>query len=113
MQVPALAEDGDDGRAGLDQRQDVGILVDRVLGEAGGAEGGELGVVELASPRARVEELLVLGVGAGPAALDVVDAQLVQLLGDDQLVLDGEGDGLALGAVAQSGIEGEDAHQSG
>ena len=64
------------------------------------------------SSRGAGEELLVLGIGAGPAALDVVDAQLVQLLRNDELVVHGERDGLALRAVPESGIEGEDLHMS-
>ena len=56
------------------------------------------------------EELGVLGIGAGPAAFDVVDAQLVELLRDLQLVLDGEGDALHLGAVAERRVVKFDFH---
>ena len=51
------------------------------------------------------EELDVLGVGARPAALDEVDAEDVELLGDAQLVLDGGGDAFDLEAVAKRGVE--------
>ena len=51
------------------------------------------------------EELDVLGVGARPAALDEVDAEDVELLGDAQLVLDRGRDALDLEAVAQGGVE--------
>ena len=51
------------------------------------------------SSLAALEELRVLGIGARPAALDVVDAQLVQLPGDMQLVHHREGNAFALGAV--------------
>ena len=47
------------------------------------------------------EQLVVLGVGARPTRLDVVDAQPVELLGDPQLVLDGERDAFELRPVAQ------------
>ena len=60
--------------------------------------------VELGGAR---EEFLVLGIGAGPAALNVIDTQLVQFLGNDELVVHGERDGLALRAIPESGIEGE------
>src|SRR5207249_2497153 len=40
-------------------------------------------------------------IGAGPPALDVVDAEVVEPLGDAQLVLEREGDVLRLRAVAQ------------
>src|SRR5207248_6451301 len=55
------------------------------------------------------EELVVLGVGARPPALDVVDAQPVELLGDAQLVVDREGDALELAPVAKGGVEHLDA----
>ncbi len=37
-----------------------------------------------------LEKLLVLRIGVGPSALNIVDTQLVQLLRDDEFVLDGE-----------------------
>ena len=58
-----------------------------------------------------LEELLVLGVAAGPAALNVIDTELIQLLGNDELVVHGERDGLALRAIPESGIEGMDFHK--
>jgi hypothetical protein len=108
VQVPALAEDGDHGRAGFDQRLHTAVLFDRVAGEARGAEGGELGVLQIQFGLRAGEEVLVLGIGAGPAAFDIVDAQLVELLRDEEFVVDGERDGFALRAVAESGVESED-----
>ena len=57
-----------------------------------------------------LEKLFVLGIGIGPAAFDVIDAQLVEFLRDDQLVVERERDGFALRAVAESGVEGLDTH---
>jgi hypothetical protein len=51
------------------------------------------------------EELGVLGQRARPAALDEADADLVEEPGDGQLVGDGVAHALALGAVAQRGVE--------
>ena len=59
------------------------------------------------------EELDVLGVGAGPAALDEVDPEHVELLGDAQLVLDGGGDPLDLQAVAERRVEDLDRRRCG
>ena len=59
---------------------------------------------------ARAEELLVFGIRARPSTLDVVDAELIELLRDEQLVVDRERHGLALGAVAERRVEGVDAH---
>ncbi len=67
------------------------------------AEGGELGVLELELLRF-AEELDVLLVGAGPAALDVVHAEGVEALGDAQLVGEGKVDAFALRAVAERGV---------
>ena len=83
VQVPALAEDRDHRRARFHQRAHVAVLLHRVLGEARGAEGRQPGVLQLQLAR-RARRTLVLGIGARPAAFDVVDAQLVQLLRDER-----------------------------
>ena len=46
-----------------------------------------------------LEELVVLGVGAGPPALDVADAEVVELLGDAELVVDRQRQPFLLAAV--------------
>ena len=46
VEVPGLAEDGDDGGAGFDEGAHVAVLVDGVLGEARAAEGGQPGVMQ-------------------------------------------------------------------
>ena len=51
------------------------------------------------------EELNVFGVGAWPAALDVVHAQEVELFGDTQLVFHRGRHALYLQAIAQGGVE--------
>ena len=53
------------------------------------------------SVRRAAEHLVVLRVRARPAGFDEVDAEPVELLGDAQLVVDGERDALELRAVAQ------------
>src|ERR1017187_6106712 len=72
VEVPGLAEDGDDGGAGFDEGADVAVLMDGVLGEAGAAEGGQPGVVQ-GDPGSALEELLVFGVAARPAPLNVIN----------------------------------------
>ena len=51
------------------------------------------------------EELGVGRIGAGIAALDIVDAELVEHAGDRQLVGEREVDAIGLRAVAQRGVE--------
>src|SRR5262249_59710909 len=76
---------------------------------AGGhAEGGDAGVAEAQVPDL-TEVLVVLGVGQRVAALDEVDAEVVEPLGDEELVLEREVDALALAAVPQGGVVDEDA----
>ena len=102
--VPALADDAHRGGAGVEQVAQGGVVVDLARGATGGAEGHQQRPLEAQLARRPVEELDVLGVGAGPAALDEVHAELVELVGDAQLVVDGERDALELGAVAQGGV---------
>jgi hypothetical protein len=105
MQVPGLADQGDDRGLGVQQRGEVGVVVDPTAGPAGGPEGGQGGVApgQLGGPG---EVLGVLGVGPGPAALDDVDAEVVEQAGHPQLVGHGELEADLLRAVAQGGVVG-------
>ena len=61
--------------------------------------------------RARAaEELDVLGVRPWISALDEVDAEAVEQLGNLQLVLDREAEALALRPITQRGVEEVDIH---
>ena len=100
VQQPRLAEDGDDRRLGLDEQPDLIVLLHADVLAARRAERRQSRVPERAVFRL-LEELDVLGIGARPAAFDVVHAERVEALGDAQLVRDGERDALALRAVAQ------------
>ena len=102
MEVPGLADHADIARLGLQDGGESWIVRRTAAGAAGHAEGHELGVPELG----RIGEEAVVGrVGAGPAALDVVDAQKVELARDRGLVGHGEIHALGLRAVSQGGVE--------
>ena len=92
--------------SGLEQVAQRGVVVD--LAPSGGGSSRTRRASRWSS-RSSVggagEELDVLRVGARPAALDVVHAEEVELLGDAQLVVDGRRDALDLQAVAQRGVE--------
>ena len=98
-----LTVDGHDRGLDLEEAADLGVLggADALL--AGGAEGGELGVLEL-QLAGLGEELDVAGVGAGPAALDVGHPETLELLGDPHLVGDREMNAQSLRAVAEGGV---------
>ena len=51
-----------------------------------------------------LEKVFVLGIGARPPALDVLDAEMVELLGDPQLVVDRERQAFLLTAIPQGGV---------
>ena len=87
---------------GFQQRRQTRIVRGRAAGTPGHAERG----------KARVIELWLLGkefgvgrIGAGIAALDIVDAELVEHLRDQLLVVQREIDAVGLRAVAQRGVE--------
>src|SRR5579862_4111413 len=109
MQIPAFAEDGDNGGTGVGQLADIAVLFDRVLCEASGSERGELGVFEFEITSSG-EEVPVFGIGAGPSAFNVVDTKLVEFVGNEDFVLDRERDGFALRAVPERGVESLNAH---
>ena len=88
--VPALADDA--YRRGS-RRGQVGqhlVRVHLAPGPAGGSERHQLADLQVELRAGPGEELVVLGVGARPAPLDERDSEEVELLGDAQLVVDGE-----------------------
>ena len=103
VQVPGLAEDGYDRGLGGEQGGQVGVLLRGGLGQVGGAEGRQLGVFKGVALD-DVEEFLVGGVGAGPARLDVVDAQSVEPVRDADLVLGCQVQFLCLCSVPKRGV---------
>src|SRR5664279_2777150 len=74
---------------------------------AGGPERGQAGADPGHRPGGR-EELDVLGVGAGPATLDVGHPVFIKHARHAQLVGEGQGDVLALRAVAQGRVIEDD-----
>ena len=103
VQRPRLADQGHDRRLRGQQRGQVRVVVHAAARHAGGAERGELGVlqVQLAHPG---EELGVLRVGPRPPALDDVNAERIERHRDPQLVGHGEVEADLLRAVAQRGV---------
>ena len=83
-----------------------GSVLDREIGPAGRPERDQERVFErrVRSGHAR-KNSVSLGMAPGPAALDEADAQLVEQAGHRELVDHRVGDALALGTVAQRGVE--------
>src|SRR5699024_12698127 len=77
---------------------------DAAAGVASRAEGRGPGVAQLGLTGGAGEALRVPRDGAGPPALDVGDAELVEMPGDGELVGDRQREALLLGAVAQRGV---------
>ena len=98
VEIPAFAKDGH--RTGIRRQQglDVGVLLHRYPLAAGGAESHQPGMLQLQFARA-AEKLQILGIGAGISRLDEGDSQCIQQTGHRQLILHGEADSFALGAV--------------
>src|SRR5205823_2020390 len=103
--VPALADDAHRSGARFDEVTEGVVGVDLAELAPGRPERHQPAGVEVELGCGAAEELVVLGVGARPTAFDVVHAQPVELLGDAQLVVDGERDALELAAVAQGRVE--------
>ena len=101
----ALGDDAHGRCLRLDEVAQSGVVVDLAARPAGRAEGDERARRQVELDRGTGEELDVLRVGARPAALDVVHAERVELLGDAQLVLDRGRDALDLQAVAEGRVE--------
>ena len=106
-----LATSADRRGLGVQQRPHLRVVGDRDAGLAGGAERDQHGVPQVQFGARAAEELGVLGHRARPAALDEADAELVEQPGDRELVDHRVADALALGAVAQRGVEDLERHQ--
>ena len=103
VQQPRLAHDGDHRGLGIQQHADLLVILDRHALAAGEAEAGDAGVLPLAA-RGLLEELQVLRIGTRPAALDVMNPELIEPLRDPQLVGEREIDALALGTIPERGV---------
>jgi hypothetical protein len=60
--------------------------MDGILRKTGAAEGGQTRVFKLNAGGA-VKELFIFGIGARPTALNIIDAQLVKLLRNDEFIV--------------------------
>ena len=98
VEIPGLADDGRDPGLGGEQGDEAGIVLRAPARPSRHAEDGKLGMDKIGH---RGVESVVRRVGAGPAALDVIDAEPVEFLGDGDLVVDVEVNPLGLGAIAQ------------
>src|SRR3989442_1747736 len=110
--IAGLADDGGDGRPRLDEGAQVGVGVGLTAGPSRRTKRGDLSVAQAESAGAS-KELGVFRIRAGPAAFYVVDADLVELTGDLQLVLHGQTDPLHLRAVAEGCVVQLDASLGG
>ena len=99
--IPGLGDKADGVGLGVEQRGQPRIVGGRAARPPRHAEGGELGLQAVVL----AEEFRVGRIGAGIAALDVIDAELVEHARDRHLVGEREVDAVGLRAVAQRGVE--------
>ena len=110
MQVPALAENGLYGSAGLYQGLQQRILFGQHLGTTGGAESGNLRMLQL-DFLDFLEEFLIGGIaGVRPATFNVVKTETVQESCYLQLVRQGQTDFPILVTVAEGRIVQKNFH---
>ena len=103
VQHRSLAVNRDDRRLRLDEQPHLIVLLDRHALFAGRTERREFRVLEFALLGLR-EKLDVLRIAARPAALDVMNAELIELVGNAQFVGDREVHTLTLRAIAQGRV---------
>ena len=103
MEKPGLSKNRHDRGFRFQQEPDLGVLFNRHPGPTGRAEGGHPTVLQPQPP-----DLIKIGhvprIRTGPAALDIINTELIEPLGNQQLVRYGERDALSLGSIAQCGI---------
>src|SRR5260370_3829154 len=100
MQVPGLADDGDDRGLGFDEGLHAGVVGRVPALSASHTKGRDLGVAQFQLADF-LKILKVLWVRERIAAFNEVDAQLIEATRNEQLVLKRKVDTLALAAVAK------------
>ena len=103
MAGAGFPEDGGHPRAAGNQGVQRGVRLRRTGRMVRAAEGGQLRIPELHVLHG-LEKFRLHRVGAGPAALNVVHAQIIQLPGDADLVRRTQVDVFTLRSIAQRGI---------
>ncbi len=105
---PALAEDGDGGRLCVEDEPQRGVILRSPPWAHGAAERHDLRVFQ-AQAANLVEEADILRVGVvGQPTLDVGDAEVVEALGDAELVPNAERDPFRLVTISQGRVEDVD-----
>ena len=104
VQGPRLTDEHDDRGEAPGQDPQSRVLLGTGVPPAGHPEGRDVGVLE-ALGREQREELELLRVRFGEPGLDHVDPELVEAVGDAELLLRRERHALPLHAVAERGVE--------
>ncbi len=104
VQIPGFADDDDVLGFGVAEGVEAHVVLRFDAFAAGHAEGDEFGVLEFEGGFGFVKKSGVLWIGQRVAAFDEIDAEFIEFAGDEEFVLDGEGDAFALGAVAEGGV---------
>ena len=104
VQVGGLGHDADCLGARLDEMPEHLVLTCRHTGPASGPERDECGGAQMQIGGRATEELIVLRVGARPPTLDIGHAEMVELLGYVQLVVDGQRHPFLLRPVAKGRV---------
>ena len=103
VQRPRLAHQRADRGEAVGQSAQAGVVLGRRVPAAGHAERRDLGVLEALALQ-QLEQRHLLGVGAGEARLDVVQAQAVEGMRHADLLVHGKGHALALHPIAKGGV---------
>src|SRR5439155_5414904 len=102
--VPALPDDADPLGLRLEQVAERVAGVELALDPPRHPERDKAARLHRQLTGGSAEDLVVLGVGTGPSGFDEGDAEPVELLGEPELVVDGERDPFQLRAVAQGRV---------
>ncbi len=105
MHLRRLGDDADSRGLRLHEMAEGLVVLGPYASAPGGSESHQRGPGEVQLLRGAGEELDVLGIGAGPAALDEGHAEVVELFGHPEFVVHRQRQALLLRAVAQGGVE--------
>ncbi len=104
MHIPAFAENTNGIRTAFNQQIQPSILIHGMAGAGSGTECHQLAVVPVAFSHL-FEKDIIFGAGTGPAALNPVDAEISQPLGNTNFVFDRKTDTGGLCTITQGCVE--------
>ena len=103
MKIPAFSKNGDNRGPGRQKSLDIGIIASSETWFSGGTKSSKLCMLEI-NLLSQLEKLHIPGIGPRPSAFNIVNAKVIQSLGDHDFFFSRKIDVFPLCSVSQGGV---------